>query len=698
MDNTILLDYEEKEAERWLREGLFHNYWKLSALGESWLADTSLIEACLLAGDEDSVQARGVAVQVTLDWALEKLREGGGWASFGAVEYYRQSADVLQKRYVEGLSNRQYADLRIIDDQTAHSRRKKAIQRVLQILGQELQAPSCALRRKQLMIERRYADCSAEEQLLLRLVAISSSPSSVGAAVGTCFGEAIAIDLVRQVEDIALENCIFPLLSKNLLLSDDEMRQLDVHPELRHYLLTLLTPDERLRWYRAIAAFYEQQCDWSRAVPHYQLAGLPLAAAALLIGQANDARSERFSAPSLVVPTGHDMSEGALPLADLQGHLAAFKQADLPLDIWAQLKIMAGRAAELSKELEVAIEAYREALAAEDDVIKAEAYYLLACLYEQQDIDAAFEHYEACKRHLTTANTAKSRELLANAALRQAWLFIVHRPDFEKAEENLQEAQQILSCYEQEHSLRSDLHTTWGTFYMYSPSPQANPQLEYQHRWRAWQEASEAQDIELLINTTYNLAISCIRTGKYEQARRHLQQSQTLAKQAGNKRMEVLSQKGIGDCYRLGSLEYDKAIEYYLEAYHDFDSKGYDYWQAEVCEDLVEAYIALGKTLQAKKYFDQGLLLADQLENNPLKAKFAMLAESYIELTPGLQNRQRQAIGYIRQKGSISNKELRQLTGVKSNRTAASDLNKLVERGICVKVGKGRATRYELAE
>ena len=199
MDYTIWLDDKKEEAQEWVREALFRNYWNLSALGQSWLAETPLIEGCLLAGDGHSVQARGVAVQVTLDWALERLRQRG-------VEYYQQSADVLQKRYIEGLSNREYADLRVINDQTAHSRRKIAIRRVLEILRQELKAPSGVSERKQRMIERRYKACSTEQQLLLRLVA--------------SFGEPIPISLVTQVENIAVDSCISLLLSKNLLLSD----------------------------------------------------------------------------------------------------------------------------------------------------------------------------------------------------------------------------------------------------------------------------------------------------------------------------------------------------------------------------------------------------------------------------------------------------------------------------------------------
>ena len=54
------------------------------------------------------------------------------------------------------------------------------------------------------------------------------------------------------------------------------MRQLDVHPELRDYLLTLLAPSERARWHGAAATFYEQERDWSRAVTHYQASGATL--------------------------------------------------------------------------------------------------------------------------------------------------------------------------------------------------------------------------------------------------------------------------------------------------------------------------------------------------------------------------------------------------------------------------------------
>jgi ATP-dependent DNA helicase RecG len=60
----------------------------------------------------------------------------------------------------------------------------------------------------------------------------------------------------------------------------------------------------------------------------------------------------------------------------------------------------------------------------------------------------------------------------------------------------------------------------------------------------------------------------------------------------------------------------------------------------------------------------------------------------------GLNERQIQAVLYVRVHGSIGNKEYQDLTGAKE-RTATLDLGDLVEKGILERVGTtGRGTRY----
>jgi len=61
----------------------------------------------------------------------------------------------------------------------------------------------------------------------------------------------------------------------------------------------------------------------------------------------------------------------------------------------------------------------------------------------------------------------------------------------------------------------------------------------------------------------------------------------------------------------------------------------------------------------------------------------------------GLNERQVQAVLYVKERGSITNKEYQQLTGV-SKRTASDELSELVEKGVLIKTGgqRGRGTTY----
>jgi ATP-dependent DNA helicase RecG len=61
----------------------------------------------------------------------------------------------------------------------------------------------------------------------------------------------------------------------------------------------------------------------------------------------------------------------------------------------------------------------------------------------------------------------------------------------------------------------------------------------------------------------------------------------------------------------------------------------------------------------------------------------------------GLSDRQAQAVLFVRERGSISNAEFRDLTGV-SDRTALRDLDGLVEAGVFTRASGGRQARYSL--
>lgn len=73
--------------------------------------------------------------------------------------------------------------------------------------------------------------------------------------------------------------------------------------------------------------------------------------------------------------------------------------------------------------------------------------------------------------------------------------------------------------------------------------------------------------------------------------------------------------------------------------------------------------------------------------------RLAPREETLARKMAGLNERQRRAIEYVREKGSISNQEYRQTFGV-SNKTAYQDLSGLIERGLFERVGAGKYVRY----
>ncbi|NQU78265.1 DeoR family transcriptional regulator [Candidatus Woesearchaeota archaeon] len=83
-------------------------------------------------------------------------------------------------------------------------------------------------------------------------------------------------------------------------------------------------------------------------------------------------------------------------------------------------------------------------------------------------------------------------------------------------------------------------------------------------------------------------------------------------------------------------------------------------------------------------------------EKNPVETKivFRPLDDKWKE-DAVLNERQEKELEYIREKGSITNKEYREINDV-SNKTAFQDLVELLEKGLVAKKGRGRSSQYIL--
>ena len=658
MDDANWLVMGDREYEELIRR-LFLNYRSCSRLMRSPLITSALVATCLLEGDETYPDARCYAMRAVLQWTLERLRaRGTAWS--------HQSADLLVQRYVKGMSAKKYADEMLVSDATAQSRRRAAIRRVAGILRQQLQTPTEIVQLREWMIGLRYGGRPQEQQKTLRFLAVFRAP--IPLSVRSPF----AVEIFHA--------CITQLCRVNLLQSNQTATQVTVHPEIRPYLLTLLPPDERSEWEQQAATHYEQHGDLLEAVYHWQMADHAQKAALLLIARPRE-RSK-------------------LPNALLRERLTAFKPGDLPLDLWAKLQILRGEVEEQISELKNAQQAYQEALGATDKGVKAEAYYRLGRIHRQIDPDAALIHFGHCERLLTDTTRPDHSELLAKVCISEAWVFIDHRPDAGQIEQNLARAEKAIprATTERQATLLSDLNNARAAaLYVLRDQQPTQYQEEYiECRWQAWHYAQEARDAVRIMNTGHNLGMAYMRQGQYQAAFPLFQESHELAERLGNRRMVSVNNKALGNWYVLSQSDYEQAIPYLTRAYEGLQEMENQFHLAAVCYDLAEVCALSGQGVVGRSYYDEGIRIARALGNEPLHAALETLARQCPELTLALNVRQQQAIGFMRVHGAVTNQEYRDLTDV-SPRTAARDLNDLVDIGICKKVGQGRATRYQIA-
>lgn len=92
-------------------------------------------------------------------------------------------------------------------------------------------------------------------------------------------------------------------------------------------------------------------------------------------------------------------------------------------------------------------------------------------------------------------------------------------------------------------------------------------------------------------------------------------------------------------------------------------------------------------------------LLARRLSFSSARFEGSLIPRSQRLYPPsvGLSERQIKGVVRVKEKGSITNREYRELTGL-SDEGARRDLNDLVSRGVLRAEGKGRSLRYGLTK
>lgn len=659
MNDTILLEQSDKEFARLVsmalkacRDG------QLLELATSPLAQSSLVTGCFLSDEPVTLDGRGRALMAVLHWVVERLRPAGEthWTAHPWRFYL-----LLTHFYLHGMRVSELAEQMAVVDQTLYDTRPAAFNAVAGVLRQELSAPQDADGRKQQYIALRYASLLPVEQLILRCAAIFRHPIDVG----------LLEEMLRRSEKALTLEPVFNLnrlIDNHLLISNDEHSLVMVHPEIRIFLLGLLTPVQRRAWHEAAAHSASDTGDYLDAAVHYRQAGMLRSAAELLVSHQRE-----------IV----DTMQGE----ELRAMLAEFRQAELSEATWVQVKIIAGGLAEMMQDVDTAAAEYGKALNARDLESKALAYYHRARVLESKNLDEALAHYQYCI--LLLEENDKLPTLLQKAYIDQAWIYIQERPDLEQARRLLDGASSLVKQSDRESW--SQLHNAWGDWYFH----QGRIKEAVEHHQQGWLAANEIQNLELMLNSAHNLGTVYTDLGESALALDYLRKAQQLALQSGNRKMEAMCNKSLGACY-FWMKDFAHAIECYALAREIYIEMGNRNRQASACYDLAEAYAALGNVSAGRKYYQEGLGLAHELGLERYQRNFAELAQSYSELLPSeinLSTRQQRILEHVRANGEIKSEQCASLIEV-SKEQAIRDLNDLIDKGLLSRQGRARNTSY----
>lgn len=640
------------------------------ALADSPLAHGNLITPYFLPGEPVTRDSRAQALRVMLHWGIEKLNPGGAqdWLA-SAWRHY----NILYYFYVAGLRVADLVELMGIAEQTFYgSWRPQAVAALARILQDEVTQMREEEDRQRFALLTRYQRRTAGEQKLLRLLTIFAAE------------EYVPLEWVYAlVTDVDVAASLHELSEAYLVQRDELITAVRLNRVVYPHLSGLLTLEERVQWHAAVARLHLAAQTYLEAARHFRQAGDYEQAALVLIQH----RAAIFD---------------KLQLEGLRSLLAQFRPHELHdrPNVWAQLKIVAGRVAEYLKDVETAVAEYGEALSASDIQVKAEAYYRRAKVLERIDLDECLAHYayvvDLLERSLLTTRSdldLSLMTLLTRIYVDRAWIYIQERPDWDKAAVDLHRTEEIMHVVSPEdRAAWAELYTAWAG--LYAKKGEAEQSLHY--RLQAWVAANETQNVELVLKTAYNLGRAYVWNKQYQSGMKYLELARKSAEKSANLQMQGVCYKGIGNAYFFQG-EYAQAIEQYEHAYRIWTETKNRNWQAHICYDLAEAHVHLGQWLPAREFYREGVTIAEEVGQQGLLAQFANLVAAYPVLMETSSVRENLVLAYLQERQQLAIGEYMDLTRL-SRSQAHRDLQALVRKGVLQREGQGRGARYVLRQ
>jgi tetratricopeptide (TPR) repeat protein len=626
-------------------------------LAEAWLAATPLLAANRIAGEAPSAALDGLAVFSLLRWAVAQTST-----------HDANSANLLHDFYIQRQTVEAVAERLAISAANFHKvRQPKAVIALAQTLEQLLfTQPEAKSDFLDFIIEDRYASLEPDEQPLVRLIALFRRPAPAAWVGGILALNAHAVTQRTQKPT---------RLHLVQWQGDGHSNDAYLAPaEVQAYWQKHLTADEAQRWHQHIQQYFSEQRQFVEAAHHQLELGTPEFAAQLLIAQ-------------------HAHILEANEADDLLKVIARIRPERVRAETYAALKLIEGQATQATGDVGHALEAYRGALSSSQPHIRAEACYRYANALEAQDIDGALVHYQ--RGIELFQSTAPAHPLHLRASIDIAWIWLQARPDLDKAEHVLLASDIVFERFHAHNfTLRADLHNAWARWHHLK----GDTEQGIGHRQQALLAANESGNHERVMKLAHNLGQDYRDAARYTEAMKYLEMSLALAIGTGNRLLEGVNQETIGGCYFFLQA-YDVAIERYRNAREIFVTLGYLDQQGWAAFDLAEAYVQKGDLAHAGQFHAEATHIANQLGLDRLTTALSELPLAAQSLSrPDVKRLQRraEAIAYLQQQGSISNRAYRALTKL-SPKQATRDLNRWIQEGTLQASGQGRSVLYRLS-
>jgi tetratricopeptide (TPR) repeat protein len=636
------------------------------AAASKWAA-TSLAADMIVLEQVTGVDTQAIALSWLMRWALEA--KFGNTSPTDTPELRQRCYNSLYFPYFKDESLEIVANrIGFSDPSPLYDSRTLAISEIAKLLQEELQAPRYQDQRRTFAITQLIHELSDPQAAILRLLAVFEQPIPL-------------VKLKQMVKDVGItthpERPITHLTNAGFARTNVTDESIQIVELLRAQLLLLTEVAESRRYYSIAAQSACETGEYLVAATYWSKAGKPDQAVTVLVAY-------------------YEQIINAGQIVELYALQSSLRKGELTPDLWAQLKLMLGRAALLVDDKEVAIRELKDAFSTEnltDRYIKIRACYYLGKIYEKENFWNALAQFERGIELIEGAadnQEQRTTDLLADLYIGKAWLYIQMQPDVEQAATCLRNAQKLIQG--EDASRLTAFHAAQAALEF---AKKQQLESEIRDRYKALVAAEESGNQAAICNACFNLAQAYRYANYLQEARHYLTRAYDLAQ-------ELKDSEKQGQCFQeqgaiaFGEAAYAEASELYQQANEIYKRKKLETRIGWVGYDLAEVYAKQGKWEQARQAHKQALTIATK-GNQFLQNELDALTANYPQFLEKLNERQSLAMDHVNQHDEISKGRYEEITGT-SNSTALRELKEMVDMGLLQQIGKGPSTRYVRAD